>query len=112
MKPLSPNDLGKKYLVEDCQKIKIEDFLKSYRKKLKELILTSECDILGLNIELTTSKTFYNGERYWFKCPSCGRRVGLLLKHPTNHQIGCRRCLNLDYRTRRYKGMVEGFNFP
>lgn len=107
MKTLKPNDLGKKYLVEECQKIRIENFLKSYRNKLKELILASELEALGIRIELTTSKTCYNGTRFWFKCPLCEKRVGVLLKHPLTDQIGCRQCLNLEYRKRLYKGMVE-----
>lgn len=107
MKTLKPNDLGKKYLVEECQKIRIDNFLKSYRNKLKELILSSELEALGTRIELTTSKTCYNGTRFWFKCPLCEKRVGVLLKHPLTDQIGCRQCLNLEYRKRLYKGMVE-----
>jgi len=108
MKILNPNDLGRKCLVEECQKIRIEDFLKTYRNKLKELVLASELEILGLKIELTTSKTCYNGIRFWFKCPLCKKRAGVLLKHPLTYEIGCRQCLNLEYRKRRYKGMIEG----
>jgi hypothetical protein len=107
MKTLNPNDLGKKYLVEQCQKIKIDDFLKTYRGKLKELIISSELEALGFQIGLTTTKTCYNGLRYWFKCPGCDRRAGVLLKHPLSNKIGCRTCLNLEYRKRRYKGMIE-----
>jgi len=110
MKTLTLNDLGKKYLVEECQKIRIKDFLRTYRNKLKELVLTSELEVLGLKIELTTSKTCYNGIRLWFKCPLCEKRVGVLLKHPLTNKIGCRQCLNLEYRKRKYKGMIEGKN--
>jgi len=108
MKTLNPNDLGKKYLVEECRRIRIEDFLKVYRNKLKELILISELEISGIETELTTSKTCYNGIRFWFKCPLCGKRSGVLHVHPLTKSIGCRKCLNLEYRKRRYKGMVEG----
>ena len=107
MKTLNPNDLGKKYLVEECQKIRIKDFLKVYRKKLKELVLTSELEVSGLKIELTTSKTWHNGIRFWFECPLCNKRVGVLFRHPLTNKIGCRECLNLEYRKRQYKGMVE-----
>ena len=104
---MKSNDLGNKYLVEECQKIRIENFLKSYCNNLKELILASELETLGIRIELTTSKICYNGIRFWFKCPLCEKRVGVLLKHPLTDQIGCRQCLNLEYRKRRYKGMIE-----
>jgi hypothetical protein len=107
MKSLNPIDLGKKHLIEDCQKIKISDFLKSYRTKLKQLFLSYELEIAGLNIDLMTSKTGCNGLRFWFRCPNCKKRVGVLFRHPIGNKIGCRLCLNLEYRKRRYKGMVE-----
>ena len=37
MKTLSPNNLGKNLLVENCRKIKIKDFLRECRNKLKEV---------------------------------------------------------------------------
>jgi len=105
MKSLSPNNLG--LLVEECQKIKIADFLKKCKTELKEAMIKSKLEIEGLRIELTTSKTGYNGLRFWFRCPLCELRVGVLFRHPVNNAIGCRRCLKLEYRKRRYKGMIE-----
>ena len=108
---MKPNDLGKKFLVEECANVRIEDFLKRYRKKLKEIVLKSELEVLGLKIEFTTSRTGFNGLRFWFKCPLCGERVGVLFKHPLNNLVACRLCLGLEYRKRRYKGMVENSGF-
>lgn len=105
VKSLNPNNLG--LLVEECQKIKISDFLKKYRDGLKEALIKSDLEIQGLNIELAISRTCYNGIRFWFKCPLCQKRIGVLFKHPLNNRIGCRKCLNLEYRKRRYKGMIE-----
>jgi len=107
MKTLNPNDFGKNILVEDCQKIKIKDFLKVCRTELKRMILSSEIEMMGTNIDLTTSKTCFNGTRFWFVCPLCHRRVGVLFTHPITNNIGCRTCLRLDYGKRRYKGMIE-----
>src|SRR3989344_8020241 len=101
MKPMTPNDLGK--IVEHCQKVPISDFLFSYRTKIKELILKNSIEISGHDIELLTSKTGNGGTRYWFKCPICIRRVGILFRH-TNGTTGCRICLDLSYRAQRYKG--------
>ncbi|PJA39992.1 hypothetical protein CO179_03770 [candidate division WWE3 bacterium CG_4_9_14_3_um_filter_39_7] len=106
MKSLNPNNLG--LLVEECQKVKISDFLKKSRTGLREVIIKSELEVEGFHIELTTSKTGYNGVRFWFKCPLCNSRVGVLFRHPTSNAIGCRQCLRLEYRKRRYKGMIEG----
>lgn len=107
MKPLNPNDLGKKYLVEQCQSLDISKYLRGVKEQLKELAINSEIEADGLQIGLITSQTNYRGLRFWFKCPLCGYRAGKLYKHPTSHILGCRVCLNLEYRCRRYKGMVE-----
>jgi hypothetical protein len=104
---MSANDFGRKFLVENCQTIKLADFLKKYRKTLKELVIGSELDAMGIKIEIVTSKTGYGGTRCWFKCPLCGARIGVLLRHPITTALGCRKCLNLDYKKRRYKGMIE-----
>jgi uncharacterized protein YlaI len=104
---MSANDLGKTFLVEDCQKVSVSDLLKDYKKKLKEAILKSQFEMLDENVLITTSKTGNNGLRFWFMCPRCKRRSGVLLKHPIQNVLGCRVCLGLDYKKRRYKGMVE-----
>jgi len=111
MKTLTPNNSGKKYLTEQCHKIKISDYLKQVKNNLKELLISSQLESEGLNIELITSRTNYSGLRFWFKCHRCERRVGILYKHPLSQKIGCRRCLNLKYRSRRYKGMIENKKF-
>lgn len=107
MKPLKPNDLGKKYLVEQCKNINISKYLKETKGKLKELTINSDIEADGFRIELITSNTNYKGLRFWFKCPLCNKRAGKLYKHPISQKLGCRGCLNLEYRSRRYKGMVE-----
>ena len=65
---------------------------------------------MGIDIELIATETKFNGMRFWFKCPQCERRVGVLFKHTITEIIGCRICLNLHYRKQRYKGMVENLN--
>lgn len=105
---MNVNDLGKTYLVDDCQSFILNDFLKQYKLKLKELFLQSKLELLGNNITLALSKTGNEGTRFWFCCPTCNTRVAILYLHPFTKVMGCRRCLNLEYRKRRYKGMVEG----
>ena len=107
MKSLSPNDLGT-FLVEGCPKIKISDFVRKYRTQLKEAVIASDLELQGIKVELTTSRTCYNGIRLWFKCPTCKGRVGVIFKHPMSEIVGCRKCLKLEYKKRRYKGMIEG----
>lgn len=107
MKPLTPNDFGTPLTVETCPKIKIDDLLKQCREAFKESMITSQLKMMGVDIELIATETKFNGMRFWFKCPHCERRVGVLFKHPITETIGCRLCLHLHYRKQRYKGMAE-----
>lgn len=104
---MSPNDFGKNILAEQCQRININEFLRESKTKLKKSLLASNIETQGLSLTLTDSKTGFGGVRYWFSCPSCNRRVGVVYRHLLTGQLGCRLCLGLDYRKHRYKGMIE-----
>lgn len=104
---MNPNDFGRDILVESCKQIDANKLLASARIKLKEELILKEAEVNGFNIKLTTSKTGFSGTRIWFSCPLCSKRVGIIYQHPLNEQIGCRTCLGLKYRKRRYKGMIE-----
>src|SRR3989338_3805475 len=104
MKTLSPNNLGGNGLVETCPRVSVKELLRISRAQIKELVLGSQIDAFGAQIKLATSKTNYGGTRYWFVCPICQRRAGVLFKNA--NAVGCRLCLGLEYRRRRYKGMV------
>ena len=94
-------------MVENCQKISISTYLQKAKVKLKDTLISAEIQFENLSIELTPSQTHFGGTRYWFKCPKCMLRVGTLFVHPLTHEVGCRKCLELEYRSRRYKGMIE-----
>jgi hypothetical protein len=104
---MKPNDFGKKYLTEQCQKIKITDFVRESTSQLKETLINASLEAEGYDLLLNRSKTGFGGTRFWFSCPICNRRVGVLYKHPLSQILGCRRCLRLDYRKHRYHKMVE-----
>lgn len=105
---ISPNDLGTLQLADYTQKLSVEDLVRQARKEFKKQLLEANTDALGVQIKLTTSKTRFGGERFWFICPLCNNRVGVIYKHSAHNLIGCRICLNLKYAKQRYKGMVEG----
>lgn len=107
MKTSAPYHSGTPLLVEACQKISISSYIREANRKLKEALLTAELQVASKSIELTLSKTALGGIRYWFKCPLCSARAGILFAHPLTGEIGCRKCLGLEYKSRRYKGMVE-----
>jgi hypothetical protein len=104
---MSPNDFGKKILAENCRKIKISEMLREVKRKLKRQLLKYEIEAEGIVVELAESKTGFGGKRFWFTCPLCKRRIGVLYKYPVSQGLGCRRCLKLDYRKHRFKGMIE-----
>lgn len=55
---------------------------------------TGERKHYNYDIELLTTECFFGDRRYWFKCPNCGRRVGVLYLGET---FACRKCYNLTY---------------
>jgi len=104
---MTPNDFGRKILAEQCQQIRIFDFVRKAKIKLKESFIKDSLEIDGYSILLNKSITGFGGVRYWFSCPICNRRVGIVYKHPITGQLGCRVCLRLDYRKHHCKGMIE-----
>jgi hypothetical protein len=104
---MSPYDLGKNLVVEDCQRLSVYDYLKSIKVRSKEVLLGLTAEILGLKINFTTTPTQFNGSRLWFNCPHCDHRIKYLLIHPFTLRAGCRGCLGLIYGKQRFKGMLE-----
>ncbi len=51
----------------------------------------------GYFLDLTSTPCYFGGERYWFLCPFCGDRVGVL--YLGGKKFGCRRCYNLAYKS-------------
>ena len=104
---MSPNDFGKKYLVEQCQKIRLSDFIRKSSQQFKKAILQASIEADGYKFTLNKSDTGFGGTRFWFSCPICHKRAGVLYKHPVSQILGCRQCLRLDYRKHRYGKMIE-----
>lgn len=102
-----PNDYGNSFLVEQCKKISINELIASFNKIRKLNFIKNQLDVAGVSVDLVASKTGYGGLRYWFKCPKCQKRVGIIYKHPLSEEVGCRICLRLDYKSHRFKGMIE-----
>lgn len=105
---MKSHDFGKKLLTDQCQQIRLSDFVRKTKPHLKEAFLLSAIETEGYQILLSRSKTGFGGLRYWFNCPLCHKRAGVLYKHPIHQTLGCRRCLGLDYRKHRYGRMIEG----
>jgi len=91
-----------KFAVEECEGININELIRRIKNSLKEALLKVELEGLGNDIKLTTSRTGNGGERYWFFCPKCNRRVGVLYKPPGSSSFLCRECYNLQYGMAKY----------
>lgn len=55
-------------------------------------------------VSLLTTDCNFGGVRYWFGCPYCGMRVGVLYLAPGDVYFRCRHCNNLSYRSRNCSG--------
>ena len=99
---IKPNDLDIFYL-EACQRIEIDDFVRKANEQVKLQLIQTQIRALDVELKLTTSKTRFNGKRYWFICPTCNSRAGVIYKHPTSREIGCRKCMKMLYLGQRYK---------
>jgi len=98
---LSPIKYGS-FTAEQCQRVDINELMKKIECLLKEELLKIELKGLGNDIKLSSSKTGNGGTRYWFFCPSCNKRVGVLYRLPGSNSLQCRRCNKLQYSAARY----------
>lgn len=56
-------------------------------------------------LKLEATSTAFNGRRWWFACPLCGKCYAALFWN--ENKFGCRKCLGL-----RYKSQYETFDTP
>jgi hypothetical protein len=49
---------------------------------------------------LTPTPTRHEGRRWWYTCPACERRAGVLHLPPGEMYFACRSCHDLSYRSR------------
>jgi len=102
MKLIKPYDLGR--IVENTQGVRINDLLNKAKEKYKREFIKSTFSLNGFDIQLTTSKTRFGGNRIWFICPICKDKKGVIY---IDTIVGCRICLCLKYKNQKYKGMAE-----
>jgi hypothetical protein len=107
MKMTRYNNYARKYLVGECQKIHIDLIVQAARKNIIPQLESGSAEIDGTRIAFTSKPLHHGGKRLWLLCPLCGLMVGVIYKHPVSGLVGCRHCLNLEYRCRVRKGMVE-----
>ncbi len=57
----------------------------------------NKTDAVKQRLTLTRTPCNYGGERVWFICPSCGKRVAVL--YSGGKYFACRGCCNLTYQS-------------
>ncbi|MFC1630055.1 hypothetical protein ACFL06_00775 [Patescibacteria group bacterium] len=67
---------------------------------------TGEIDHLDYEIRLATSPCNYGGVRYWFVCPYCNKRVGML--YLVRKYFNCRHCGKIAYLSQMRGGVSRG----
>ncbi len=73
---------------------------------------TNEAENMSYGVNLTTTRCYYGGTRYWFLCPlikngkQCRRRVGVLFA--VGKWFGCRYCGDIVYAAQMKGGKFRG----
>ena len=79
--------------------ISIDEFELSIDKRLAEISALSLKNKSPLRVIITYTVLNYGGKRYWFICPGCKQRVGVLYKPEYGDIFKCRDCYNLIYQS-------------
>jgi len=100
-----------KHKVEDCNRISVYELKKGYFRGLAphtDISLRITYTFRDKHIEdvipLTNTPCYFGGVRWWFVCPSCKRRVGVLYKPYYAEYFRCRHCYDLTYLKRQIRG--------
>jgi hypothetical protein len=53
---------------------------------------------------LFSEEPYLRGRRWWFRCPTCSRKVAQVYQRPEGGVFACRTCHGLTYRSRQRRG--------
>ncbi len=70
------------------------------------LRLKDKIELLNQDIGVTCTRCNFGGLRFWFVCPQCNNRVGVLYKNPISEAILCRKCHGLSYMKSAFNKMM------
>jgi len=76
--------------------------LLKFTERILHYLKTSKGNTHGYDykVSLVTTPCNLGGIRYWFACPTCFGRVGVIYLAPGNVHFMCRHCNNLSYHSR------------
>jgi hypothetical protein len=97
-----------RWLVEQHKAFYARDYFRNismyYEREAREngfieITLTRDDQSYTNQIDVDITKCNYGGERFWFLCPGCRRRVGVLYCGISDLRLLCRHCRNLAYES-------------
>ena len=91
----------RKSRVEDCQKVNIFILNSLGQLKAPPGTYPHAFRVNGQEILLTKTSCYFGGSRYWFLCPDCDKRAGVLYRPWYAQTYLCRGCHNLTYTLRQ-----------
>jgi len=90
----------KRTTVEECERISIFEI-----KQEGGLHQDGDDCLYGeLTLPLTKTQCFFGGIRWWFICPKCEHRVGILYQPYYARDFLCRHCHKLTYTSSQERG--------
>ena len=105
-------DLSKKWerelYVDHCLKDPTLPLNKYVRFTYTTTYSNGEKKDFDYKVQLTSAPCNYGGERYWFRCYFCNRRVGVLYK--VDDYFKCRHCHYLTYSSKNCGYSVTSFD--
>ncbi|MFC1782292.1 hypothetical protein ACFL02_01735 [Planctomycetota bacterium] len=69
---------------------------------------TGEIYNFDYSIMFTSTPCYFGGKRYWFVCPLCSRRAGIVYQTDKFNRFFCRECSNLTYESRNEPKNIRG----
>lgn len=71
------------------------------------LFYTIGTQAMSYDIRISETTPHFGGQRLWFHCPQCDRRVGKLHLAPGELYYLCRSCANLTYQSTREPSLAR-----
>jgi hypothetical protein len=94
-------------LILDARHAGGESYALDYRAtKLRDGEVIETEDVVDRG-PLASTRPYFGGLRWWWRCLGCGRRVGKLYLPPGQTRFRCRRCHGLTYRSTRHSHDAE-----
>ena len=98
---------GQKHVISAF--ISITDNESYARLRYSRFFILSETIIFDRTVQLVTTPCHYGKYRYWFICPDCQKRIGVL--YANGNYLACRHCQDLTYKSKNFGKKSRNYEF-